>query len=143
MAATSLPYITGDMLNQGNQGRQGMDPLIGQGIIGGINSLIQGFLSGAGKKKRQKTAMRLWKEMADIRMKSLQANVRPPGQYQDFSQDPVMQQAIAAMLQNRMGEGFFSSRGIDLAGIGQTPRVPQAQARYVPQQTGYRDRGEI
>ncbi len=131
------PYFTEGALSamqQGNQDGGGIDPLIGQGLIGGLNSIIQGILSGAGKKKRQKTAMRLWKEMAGERMGALNRNVRPEGQYQDFSQDPVVHNAIMAMLKNRMGAGFYSNMGLNQ----NQGSVPQAQNRYFPRQEGFR-----
>ena len=129
------PYFTEGALSA-MQGGEGMaiDPLTGQIIAGGINSIVQGILSSAGKKKRQKTAMRLWKGMAGERMGALNRNVRPEGQYQDFSQDPVVHNAIMAMLKNRMGAGFYSNMGLDQ----NQGSVPQAQNRYVPRQEGYR-----
>ena len=103
--------------------------LSGAMLIGGINSLLQGILSGAGRKKRQQTAMRLWQQMADRRMSGLNKYVRPEGEYTDYSQDPVMMKAVLGMLNQRAG------MNIDLSKIGQ--RVPKPQSQYIPKQTGY------
>jgi hypothetical protein len=105
------------------------DPLTGMIIAGGISSLLQGILSGAGRKKRQKTAMNLWQQMADKRMANINKYVRPEGEYTDYSQDPVMMKAVLGMLNQRTG------MNIDLSQIGQ--RVPKPQSQHIPKQTGY------